>query len=37
MMQRLCITMPTNEKFDKAQELLFKMGYGWNGFGIPYF
>jgi hypothetical protein len=32
MMQRLCIATPTNEEFDKAQELLFKMGYEWNGF-----
>lgn len=31
-MQRLCIATPTNEEFDKAQELLFKMGYEWNGF-----
>ena len=32
MMQRLCIATPTDEEFDKAQELLFKMGYEWNGF-----
>jgi hypothetical protein len=32
MMQRLCITTPTNEEFDKAQEWLFIMGYEWNGF-----
>lgn len=31
-MIRLCIATPTNEEFDKAQELLFKMGYEWNGF-----
>ena len=32
MMQRLCIATPTNEIFDQAQELLFKLGYEWNGF-----
>ncbi|MEG0343415.1 hypothetical protein [Acinetobacter variabilis] len=31
-MIRLCIETPSNEIFDQAQELLFKLGYEWNGF-----
>lgn len=31
-MIRLCIATPTNELFDQAQQLLFKLGYEWNGF-----
>lgn len=31
-MIRLCIETPSNEIFIKVQELLFKLGYEWNGF-----
>lgn len=31
-MIRLCIETPSNEIFDQAQELLFKLGYEWNCF-----
>lgn len=31
-MIRLCIETPSNKIFDQAQELLFKLGYKWNGF-----